>query len=86
MVVLEGGGVLASKVLLYPAAVVVVIKRFYLPPSMYNSYRGTSLITKRPSPLLIRERPPIKDNHRVLGIGLLLGPREKRLLMSEVPL
>ena len=40
-------------------------------------YRGTSLM---------RTPPPSQDRRRALGIGLLYGPRERRFLMSEVPL
>ena len=39
--------------------------------------RGTSLI---------RKRPFLQEPSRTLGIGLWLGPRGWRFLMSEVPL
>ena len=31
-----------------------------------------------------KKPPPPQDHHRALGVGLLLGPRESRFLMSEV--
>ena len=40
-------------------------------------YRGTSLT---------RNYPPPQGHHRALGIVLLLGPRRRVFLMSEVPL
>ena len=42
-----------------------------------SSYKGTSLM---------RKRPPPKDHHRTLGTVLLSGPRRGVFLMSEVPL
>ena len=33
-----------------------------------------------------KKSPPPRDHHRAPGIGILLGPRESRFLMSEVRL
>jgi len=43
----------------------------------FNPYRGTSLI---------RKRHPPWDRRRIIGIGLLVGPRRWCFLMSERPL
>ena len=67
-----GGGGLMSEVPLYSHS------------KTWSATSGEALVNR--GTLLIRKRHPPQEHRRILGLGLLQGPREGLFLMSEVPL